>query len=231
MTEDDENMEENQTELQEPFSLWDAPFTFIIIFINVIVFLAVLVSKNQEAVFLQYGFDSVKVLQLDRFPTLVTSMFLHADAAHIFYNMILFLIFGISVERKAGHWKFLIIYFISGIFASLFNSLFTWGTDTVSVGASGAIFGVMTSFALLYPEMRGRGGGLRSFDAIIIYFLLETFLAFVDFSSHIAHFAHVGGGITGIIITALMFSNTRDLLKSIVAPEKGVHEDSGIMSD
>jgi membrane associated rhomboid family serine protease len=82
---------------------------------------------------------------------LFTSMFLHADFNHIFFNMFVLLMFGTVLERRLGPKKFLILYIVSGIVASLAFALLTPGS---AVGASGALMGVMGCVAMLYPRMQ-----------------------------------------------------------------------------
>src|SRR5699024_1701991 len=80
---------------------------------------------------------------------LITSLFLHYNFEHILMNMLSLFIFGKIVESIVGYCRFLIIYFVSGLFGK-FASL-SFNTDTVSVGASGAIFGLIGAiFAFMY---------------------------------------------------------------------------------
>jgi len=81
--------------------------------------------------------------------TLVTSMFAHADFNHLFYNMFALFLFGTILERIVGGNKFLLIYFSAG----LLGSLATLPLYAASLGASGAIFGVMGTVAVLRPRM------------------------------------------------------------------------------
>lgn len=81
--------------------------------------------------------------------TLVTSMFAHADFNHLFYNMFALFLFGTILEQMIGGKKFLLIYFSAG----LLGSLATLPLYAASLGASGAIFGVMGAVAVLRPRM------------------------------------------------------------------------------
>jgi membrane associated rhomboid family serine protease len=86
----------------------------------------------------------------------VTYMFLHASALHIFFNMWALWVFGIPVAARLGEGKFLGLFFTSGITAGLFSGLFyLWGGAGAVpiVGASGAIYGVMLAFARFYPDV------------------------------------------------------------------------------
>jgi len=91
---------------------------------------------------------------LAAFPTLFTSLFLHAGWAHLLGNMIFLLVFGDNVEDRVGHIKFLLFYLIGGAVATGAHMLFA-GTSLVPlVGASGAISAVLGAYILLYPRQR-----------------------------------------------------------------------------
>lgn len=81
---------------------------------------------------------------------LVTSMFLHGDFAHLFFNMFALGLFGILLESITGSRKFLLVYFSAGIIASIGSALFY----PASLGASGAIYGVLGALTVLRPRMR-----------------------------------------------------------------------------
>jgi len=89
--------------------------------------------------------------------TLVTSMFLHGGFNHILFNMYALMMFGPLIERKIGSKKFLQMYFVSGILASLGFVLYSnmiVGTSALALGASGAIMGVLGMTIMLLPKMR-----------------------------------------------------------------------------
>ncbi len=133
---------------------------------------------------------------------LVTYMFLHGDFWHIFFNMFVFWMFGTELETEWGSKQFLKYYFICGIGAGLINILLTSSDPGYpgTVGASGAIYGIMVAYAIRYPDRH-----------VYIYFLfpvkvkyLVGFLALVSFMSTwnaqgdgIAHAAHLGGMVVG----------------------------------
>jgi len=82
--------------------------------------------------------------------TLITAVFLHGDVVHLLYNMFALVLFGMILEQIVGKKKFLIIFFVAGLLAS-FGSIFLY---RAALGASGAIFGVMGTLALLRPKMQ-----------------------------------------------------------------------------
>ncbi|MCS3924477.1 membrane associated rhomboid family serine protease [Methanosalsum natronophilum] len=134
--------------------------------------------------------------------TVISYMFLHGSGLHLFFNMFVLFFFGKELERRVGNQMFLVVFFLCGIVAAIGYSLATIGDLTVGmVGASGAIFGVFASVAVLAPNMR-----------IYIYFFpmkikyALVLLAIVDFlllfgaSTMIAHEAHLIGLFTGILM-------------------------------
>jgi membrane associated rhomboid family serine protease len=143
-------------------------------------------------------------------------MFMHAGFGHIFFNMFALVMFGRIIEGVLGSKKFFILYFISGIFAALLHLLLNHlisGEPTIMVGASGAVFGVLGLFTVLFPDVK----------LMIIFFpvpikakylmpgilILELFFGVANFElSNIAHFAHLGGAIAGVIF-ALFWKHNR----------------------
>ncbi len=139
---------------------------------------------------------------------LITSMFMHASLFHIFINMYILFIFGTLIERRVGTRRFLFIYFLSGILASLGFVIFQeliLGTSGVAVGASGAIMGIIGLTILLMPDLRVLlfffiPMSLRT--AGIIFVLFEIFgLIYTKLggSIGIANSAHLVGLVSGFI--------------------------------
>lgn len=169
--------------------------TYILIGINIVVFI---LQKffNFDNLFINlfalYG-PYVREGQLYR---LVSSCFLHADIIHIFFNMYALYVLGSQVESFFGRFKFLCIYFFSTITASLLSILLN--INGVSIGASGAIFGLLG--ALLYFGYYFRvylGNTLvRQIVPIIVINLLFGFMV-----SSIDNFAHIGGLVGGALIS------------------------------
>lgn len=154
---------------------------------------------------------------------LVTHMFCHGGFGHILFNGIALFSFGMIVELRLGTAKFLKLFFVSGFGAVLLH--FIWmgiainsqvGTFFPSMesglyipyppmlGASGALYGVMTAFALLYPNesmiFLFLPYPIKAKYLVPVIVLLDILLAFLDLESdNIAHFAHIGGAVTGFI--------------------------------
>ncbi len=135
---------------------------------------------------------------------LITYQFMHGGFGHIFFNMFALWMFGAEVEYLLGSKKFLIFYLFSGITAGLlhlFISPLLGSPLAVTIGASGAVFGVMTAFAMLFPDRY-----------IFLYFLIPVkakyligflivfeFLAIDSAASNVAHLAHLGGALFGFL--------------------------------
>jgi membrane associated rhomboid family serine protease len=144
---------------------------------------------------------------------LLTSMFLHAGIAHILGNMLFLWIFGDNVEDFYGHFTYLVFYLVCGIGAGLLHILFNWNSMLPSLGASGAISGVMGAYLILYPKSRILTLVfifLIPIPAVVIL-VLWFFLQFASGvsslgmapSGGVAWWAHVGGFLLGMGITSL----------------------------
>ena len=127
---------------------------------------------------------------------LVTSMFLHGDLLHLFSNMFSLLIFGSYIELSFSKVKFLLIYFISGFLGSLFTVFFL-PLNTISLGASGAIFGLIG--AVLSMFIFERNNPLIILGLIYaFYFVITSFRPGVNYFAHI--FGLLGGFVTGYML-------------------------------
>lgn len=139
---------------------------------------------------------------------LVTYQFMHGGFAHIFFNMFALWMFGMEIENLWGSRKFLYYYLLAGIGAGLchlFISPLLGGGNAFTIGASGAIFGVMIAFAMIFPN---RYIFLYFFIPIKAKYLI-TILVVMEFmlvdsaGSSVAHLAHLGGALTGFIFIML----------------------------
>ena len=145
-----------------------------------------------------------------------TSMFLHASLFHVLGNMWMLWIFGDNIEDHLGHFAYLVFYLLCGLAAGLTHILFNANSRVPTVGASGAIAGVMGAYFILYPRARV----LIWFPPIFIFpvpawlmlgywgvsqFLsgAATSLAETAQASGIAFWAHVGGFVVGILLIKL----------------------------
>lgn len=175
--------------------------TVSLIVINVVVFLFSL--TNYDYIISNYGFIPAQWSII----TIFTSMFLHGGFDHIFGNMWYLWIFGDNVEEYFGRIKYIILYFSSGIAATFLQWLTDPASFIPSIGASGAISGVLGSYLVLYPRagVVTAYGDLPAYFFIGFWFVLQLIFGAVSLAgvngSGIAFFAHVGGFIFGALAT------------------------------
>jgi membrane associated rhomboid family serine protease len=136
-------------------------------------------------------------------------MFCHADFFHIFFNMLMFSFFGPILEEFWGQKRFVMFYTICGVGAGIFNILidlfFGQPSFMTMIGASGAVYGVLTAFGIIFPNMELRLMFLPvSFKAKYMVMVLGGLAIYSGFrpsaGDNTAHFAHLGGIVVGIIL-------------------------------
>lgn len=145
----------------------------------------------------------------------LTSMFLHGDIFHIFFNMYFLYIFGRAVEDALGHGRYLLLYFASGVAASIFHTAFSLlgGLNSFAipaVGASGAISGVLGAYLLLYPGTSLSACfifffypvcfSMRAAFYLIFWFATQVIYGYARVAGEVAVFAHAGGFLAGIAL-------------------------------
>lgn len=190
-----------------------------LLIINAIVFLA-------KYTFVRYQIDLTTYLGLHyltaadfHFWQPLTYMFMHANFGHLFFNMFAVLMFGPALEERWGSRRFLIYYLVTGLGAAVIQEA-TWAitlsqisplyasvyaNQVVTVGASGAVFGILLAFAWFFPDVRMFllfiPIPIRARTLVIIYALIELFSGIAPIpGDNVAHFAHLGGMIFGWIL-------------------------------
>ncbi|MBI4019949.1 MAG: rhomboid family intramembrane serine protease [Candidatus Aenigmarchaeota archaeon] len=189
--------------------------TKILIGINVMVFLLVfslgIGSEAFNGVFDSYSFSGGKMLEAWRW---VTSLFLHASASHLFFNMLGLYFFGKVLESRMPRQWFLSIYFVAGL---LGNLVFALTSTAPVVGASGAIFGLMGAAMLLHPTelINIYIIPLPLSIVAVLFVIVEAFVLYFQPSSfgNVATVAHVGGLVTGAVFA--MFRSWKQSMKGI----------------
>ncbi len=130
----------------------------------------------------------------------VSYMFLHGGFSHIFFNMFALWMFGVELERTWGTREFLKFYFLTGIVAGISTAAFSWGSMIPTIGASGAIYGILAAYALFFPDRYVYLYFLfpikMKYLAVILG-LLEFISAYNQSQTGIAHVAHLGGMLVG----------------------------------
>jgi rhomboid family protein len=172
---------------------------------------------------------------------LITYQFMHSptDFTHIFFNMLMLWMFGMEIENIWGAKKFLTYYLLCGVSAGVFQLFLPqlFGVETGrTLGASGAVFGVMIAFAMIFPDRYIFLWFLIPIKAkylIGFLFFLELFLI-GDAGSNIAHLAHLGGAIAGFIYIMLdknTFVSLKSTFRNLSNSGKGFNSSSNPFSN
>jgi membrane associated rhomboid family serine protease len=161
--------------------------------------------------------------------TLLISMFMHGSLMHLLGNMLFLWIFGDNVEDDLSHVRFTAFYLVTGVAASLAHVWFTFALGDnpyiPSLGASGAISGVMGGYLVLHPHRRVRVIMLRmltevpGYVAVGLWFVLQLISAFgviglgPEAGGGVAFMAHIGGFITGVVLVKLFAMGRRPVAR------------------
>jgi membrane associated rhomboid family serine protease len=204
--------------------------TYFLIALNLVAFLfeATLAPQNFKALLYQLGMVPANItgflagagrmgLMAAFLPTL-TSMFLHGSWMHVIGNMWFLWIFGDNIEDHLGHFKYLLFYLLSGLGAAFAQVILNPHSIVPTVGASGAIAGVLGAYFLLYP----RAKVLIWFPILFLFYLpawvtlgywfamqfvsgaATSLASYSDTRGGVAFWAHVGGFVAGIILIKLI---------------------------
>jgi membrane associated rhomboid family serine protease len=201
------------------------PFvTYTLVALNAVVFLVELGQPDPQAYLSQWGATPSQISAGQSLATLVTSMFLHAGWAHLLGNMLFLVIFGDNVEDAFGHFKYLAFYLACGIAAALAQVVLAPGSRVPSVGASGAISGVLAAYVVMFGNNRVRV--LLGFFPtvvpayvmiglwIVLQFVLgAASLGYTQQSGGVAYGAHVGGFLCGLLLTFVLRPARRPALR------------------
>ncbi len=206
-------------------------FTIGLILANVLVFIyqISLVSQHIDLTKIFGLRPALLIREPDtlHYSTILASMFLHAGILHLLGNMWFLWIFGKSVENALGHFRFLLFYFLSGIGASIVYIVMNTHSTIPTIGASGAISGILGAYILLFPSARivtlipifffFQVIRIPAFFFLGIWFVYQ-FIGGTSDTLHtgggVAWFAHVGGFLTGMVLVKIIpkrkrFSNSR----------------------
>ncbi len=143
--------------------------------------------------------DALPSLHLWQF---VTYMFLHGGFWHLFFNMFALWMFGSEIEQLWGRRAFLTYYFVTGLGGGLTYCLTSWGSQAPLVGASGAIFGLLLAYGLLFPERQILLYFIIPIRAkwfVLLFGVFELLAAQQRSLDGIGHFAHLGGMLFGYL--------------------------------
>jgi membrane associated rhomboid family serine protease len=198
--------------------------TYLLIAVNVLVFFyEVSLGSAVQSFIMNWGAVPAKVLRGDDWLTLVSSMFIHGGWMHLIGNMLFLKIFGDNVEDAFGHGRFLLFYLVAGFVAHAANIYVNPHSMIPTVGASGAISGVLGAYIIMFRSNRVRvfwGFFVSTVPAWLMIGLwaVQQFLstwaaiAYTEQTSGVAYAAHVGGFVAGVLLTLVMGRNRRDRL-------------------
>ena len=183
------------------------PVTTTLVVVNILVFAYGILSNTQNSIISNYGFVPNGLFKDGYLPDsvlrLFTSMFIHAGIAHIAFNLFALSYMGGFAERSIGKPKFITLYLLAGLGGALFHGIiasYVLGNGySVLIGASGAISGILGISAAL--------GDIRGYYWLAIQ-VLYVFIGSIA-SLSIAFAAHVGGFITGLVLTKLLIEIER----------------------
>lgn len=184
------------------------PVNTTLVLINVIVFcvLSFLGDVNNPGFMVAHGvMDWPDIIEKGQYYRLFTSMFLHFGADHLLQNMLILLVIGCRLERITGKLKYFIVYLGSGLTGAVASLVFTLAADqnTVSAGASGAIFGVMGGLlcCILTDVIQKKRHRVEEIGLTGMIFMVCSALSYGFFSTGIDNAAHIGGVVGGFILT------------------------------
>jgi membrane associated rhomboid family serine protease len=166
------------------------------------------------------GRDLAPHIPLPFWSTLFTSMFLHGGWAHLGGNMLYLWIFGDNLEKAMGSLRFVVFYLACGIGAGVAHVLFNSGSDVPTVGASGAISGILGGYLMLFPRNRVRVLTRSGVMAVPAAYMLGVWILIQLVSSvgsiaptaqggGVAYLAHVGGFVVGLVLVRFFASRGR----------------------
>lgn len=191
--------------------------TYTLIALNILIFLSYFaLLQDARAIndfFGQWAMIPASVSQGTSYETLITSMFLHGGWMHLAGNMLFLWIYGDNMEDEMGHMPFLVFYLAAGLAAGFTHLISAPGSQVPTVGASGAIAGVMGGYLLMYPKARVdilvflvvfvRIFPVPAWIVLMIWFAMQFvggFGADPD-TGGVAYWAHAGGFVAGLILT------------------------------
>lgn len=196
--------------------------TWALILANVVVFLwEILIDPRlSDQMIRMLGFVPGAIAHQRTYYMFLTSMFLHGGILHLAGNMLYLHIFGDNVEDLCGHIPFLAFYLICGFAGSLLQLASDWGSTVPSIGASGAISGVLGAYVYLFPHVRIRTAvtfgifirlvRLPAYFLIGFWFIYQVALGLLAADASVAYWAHVGGFVAGFGLARVM-ARRRDI--------------------
>ncbi len=187
------------------------PVNLVIVAVNIVVFIVLSCLGNTEDVYfmMDHGASFAPLIYEGKeYYRLVTCMFLHFGAEHLFYNMLVLIFLGDALEKEAGKLRYILIYFLGGIAGNIVSVWFDFRTEdfAVSAGASGAIFAVIG--ALIWIVIRNRGR-LEDYSGKRLLLMAGLSVAEGFTTGGVDNCAHVGGMAAGFLLALILYRKKR----------------------
>ena len=204
-------------------------FTPVLLVVNMAIFFIALGDLYFSPLYSAYGLSNIQV-ELSYSPiyighpsmyyTLLTSMYIHSGFLHVFFNMLILFLIGMPLEERIGTKRFAVIYLVGGLAGTLTYTAFSWGHNGLLMGASGAISAAMGAMLVLYPrdEIPMMLGPILMqrvpvWMSVGLFFGLETAAVFTHSVDGVAHTAHIGGIVAGILLGPVLVRNRGERAK------------------
>ncbi len=175
--------------------------TYILLAVNIIVFAVGYFSPNINNEILFWGWNLPRTVLVDgEYHRLLTAMFLHANVAHLFFNMYMLYILGSTVEQLFGHVRFSVVYFAGGLLGSILSAVFG-NFLAPSIGASGAVFALLGAEAVYlyrHRKLMGKRGRSR-LNYLVALSAINLVIGFAN--PRIDNLGHIGGLLGGVVLT------------------------------
>lgn len=180
--------------------------TAVLIVINVIVFLFMEVIGDTGSTQFLYehgGMYWPSIVEDRQWYRLITHMFVHSGGEHLLNNMFMLGILGYQIEKDYGPVKYLLTYFISGIGGAVVSAIveMNMGEAFVSIGASGAVFGIFGVMLAMIFKNRRQMGEISALRLLILFVLM----VFGNMEEGVDWMAHFGGAVIGVIMALILY--------------------------
>jgi len=195
-------------------------FSYGLIAANVLVFIwQIRLGEYQEAALYHFGAIPREIVYGRDVYTLFTSIFLHGGLGHLFGNMLFLWIFADNIEARIGNGRFIVFYVLAGLMAHAVHIYFNLNSSIPTIGASGAISGVMGAYLVMFPSSRVRVLFFLFpfyipaflFLGVWIYMQVESGMGILQHTAAedgVAYWAHIGGFVFGVL-AGLAFRSLR----------------------
>lgn len=185
------------------------PFVNVgIVIINILVF--ILCAFTGDLLYNKGAFSILLIQETKQYYRFLTSVFLHADLDHLLSNMLVLFFLGNGLELKVGHLKYTVLYLVSALGGNLLSAVYEsyYGNLFLSVGASGAIFGVIAAVFILVIVQGGQWENI-TLSRMLLMIAYSLYSGFI--SENVNNAGHIGGFVTGLIIMIVycIFSGLR----------------------